>query len=198
MGISGFLDKVRGLTQPYNDDEELLDELQQDDIPVVQTVRSTAAERAAAQPRERRSSASSGYRGFSGGYSEPRNTTSSAPARNPVREQEKVVNLRAGERPRMEFVKLGQFDLNSESASIINKLRKNRTILLNLEEADQEKTAPLIYLLSGAAYALDGRIKTIGTSTYAVIPNGVDYSGDSRGELDDSGLDSLDYDGFSF
>lgn len=194
MGFLDVLDKIKGITQPYNDDEELLDELQENDIPVVETVRSASAQ-SASQPRERRQSGASRYRDFGGGYSEPRNTTSSAPARNPVREQEKVVNLHTAERPRMEFVKLGKFDLNNESASIIDKLRDNRTILLNLEEADQEKTAPLIYLLSGAAYALDGRIKTIGSATYAVIPHGVDYSGDSRSETVDSGLD---YDGFSF
>lgn len=205
MGISDILDKVRGLTQPVDDEEELLDELEHHDIPVIQTVRGAAAERSASQPRERRSQTSSGGYGRGGyarGFSEPRNTTSSAPARNPVREheQDKVVNIRPGERPQLLTISPRQFDLNEESMRIINQFRDNKIILLNLEGEDDNKANLLKHVLSGAAYALRGDMKRVGNRIYVMIPNAVDYSdfaeaGSKSFSSDDF---SNEYDGFTF
>jgi cell division inhibitor SepF len=62
-------------------------------------------------------------------------------------------------------------------------------VVLNLEEADKEVARRLVDFLSGAAYALEGKVKRVSAATYLVTPYNVELEGDqSLEELERNGL----------
>ena len=64
------------------------------------------------------------------------------------------------------------------AAEIADHLREKRTVVLNLESTNKDIARRLVDFLSGVAYAGDGKIKKVATSTFIIIPNNVDLTGD--------------------
>ncbi len=99
----------------------------------------------------------------------------------------KVVNIHATTQLQVVLVKPDRFD-QDQAAEVADNLRDKRTVVLNLESASKEISRRILDFVSGVAYALDGKIQKIASSTYIVTPFNVEIRGDLIGELENNGL----------
>ena len=163
----GFLDELKKLTRPYDEDED-------DYIDDAEVVNPPETDRPRPNP----------FAGFGGSDSAAQ---SAAQAQRPPRPREgKVVNLGAGgTQSQVVLVKPERFET---AAEIADQLRARRPVLINLETTPKEVTRRLVDFLSGVAYALDGKVKKIAANTYIITPSNVDLVGDLMDELENSGM----------
>ena len=162
----GFLDELKRLTHPYEDEmeddydeeEELYDEDDAADMAPPPPAREEPVRR-----RERE-------------YQEP--PRQQAPQGNPGG---KVVNIHATTQIQVVLVKPKRYD---NAAEIANHLRDKRTVVLNLEETDENVERRLLDFLSGVAYAQEGEIKKVAKQTFLVTPYNVRFEGDLLDELE--------------
>ena len=73
-------------------------------------------------------------------------------------------------------------------SEVADHLRNKCAVVLNLESTNKDTARRLVDFLSGCAYALDGRIKKVATSTYIITPYNVDIVGDLMEEIENSGM----------
>lgn len=66
----------------------------------------------------------------------------------------------------------------ADSKDIIDDIKKNKVVIINLSKLDLETSDRLLDFISGGIYALEARLKTIGEDIYLCVPNGVEVSGD--------------------
>lgn len=99
----------------------------------------------------------------------------------------KVVNISATAKLAVALFKPERF--GEETRTIADELLKTHTVVLNLENTNKDMARRIIDFLSGVAYANRGKIKKIATSTFIIIPNNVDLTGDDLlDELEHSGV----------
>ena len=65
-------------------------------------------------------------------------------------------------------------------------LKAGRSVILNLEDCDGESSRRLVDFLSGVAYANDGQVQGVATSTFIIAPRNVDMMGEMLDELENS------------
>ena len=157
----GFLDELKRLTHPYEDEmEDDYDEEEdvyededepEDDVPPPPPPRE--------EPSRRRE------------YQEP-------PRRNTGG---KVVNIHATTQLQVVLVKPERYENASE---IADHLRDKRTVVLNLEKTQKDVARRLLDFLSGVAYAQEGEIKKVAKQTFLVTPFNVRFEGDLLDELE--------------
>lgn len=98
----------------------------------------------------------------------------------------RVVNIKAQAKVRVVIVKPERFQ---DSSSIVDYLKDNKTVVLNLESTDKEASRRIIDFSSGAAYANNGQIKCIANRTFIITPYNVDVVGeDVIDELENNGV----------
>ena len=172
MGVltMGFLDEIKRLARPYEDEEE--DEYYEDDYEPVS--RSERAERTDRSDRSDRRDKPARMEG----------TGSIFPVEN-ERRSNKVVNIHTTTQLQVVLVKPERFENASE---IADHLREKRTVVLNLESTNKDIARRLLDFLSGVAYANEGKIKKVAISTYIITPYNVDILGDLIDELENNGL----------
>ena len=161
----GFLDELKRLTHPYEDEmeddyDEDEDVYEDEDEPEERN--QTPPPREREEPRRRE-------------YQEP-------PRRN---NGGKVVNIHATTQLQVVLVKPDRYENASE---IADHLRDKRTVVLNLEKTQKDVSRRLLDFLSGVAYAQEGKIKKVALQTYIVTPYNVDIMGDLIDELANNGL----------
>lgn len=84
------------------------------------------------------------------------------------------------------LVKPERFD---DGIGIADHLNQNKTVVLNLENADRETCRRLLDFLSGAAYVRKGNIKKVARSTYIITPSQVNVLGEVLSEdFDTTGM----------
>ena len=156
----GFIDEIKRLARPYEDEgdedgEEAFDDF---DPP-------SRSER-----REK-----------------PREATGALydAAAEQARRSNKVVNIHTTTQLQVVLVKPDRFE---NAAEIADHLREKRTVVLNLEQTNKDIARRLLDFLSGVAYANEGKIKKVALSTYIITPYNVDILGDLIDELENNGL----------
>ena len=154
----GFMDELKRLAHPYEDEDE-------DDFEKFEPAAPRAVER-----RERPARSEAQY---------------NLPAPEPERRSNKVVNIHTTTQLQVVLVKPERFENASE---IADHLREKRTVVLNLESTNKEIARRLLDFLSGVAYANEGKIKKVAISTYIITPYNVDILGDLIDELENNGL----------
>ena len=97
----------------------------------------------------------------------------------------KVVNINATTQLQVVLVKPERFE---DASTIADQLNAKRTVVLNLESTGKEVSRRLIDFLSGVAYANNGQIKRVATSTFMITPYNVDIMGDLIDELENNGV----------
>ena len=97
----------------------------------------------------------------------------------------KVVNINATTQLQVVLVKPERFE---DASTIADQLNAKRTVVLNLESTGKEVSRRLIDFLSGVAYANNGQIKRVATSTFIITPYNVDIMGDLIDELENNGV----------
>ena len=160
----GFLDELKRLTHPYEDEME--DDYDEDED-VYEDEDEPEERNQTPPPRERE---------------EPRRREYQEPRRN---NGGKVVNIHATTQLQVVLVKPDRYENASE---IADHLRDKRTVVLNLEKTQKDVSRRLLDFLSGVAYAQEGKIKKVALQTYIVTPYNVDIMGDLIDELENNGL----------
>ncbi len=161
----GFMDELKKLTRPYNEeDEEEYDDYEDEEM------EAPAAASAATAAPARRSA-------YSASESRETSRRQNGPA--------KVVNINGNSAMQVILVKPDRFDTVSEVA---DHLRDKKSIVLNLESTNKDVARRLVDFLSGCAYALDGKIKKVAISTYIITPYNVEIVGDLVEELENNGI----------
>ena len=102
-----------------------------------------------------------------------------------AKQRNKVVNINATTQLQVVLVKPERFD---DASTIADQLNAKRTVVLNLESTNTVVSRRLIYFLSGVAYANNGQIKRVATSTFIITPYNVDIMGDLIDELENNGV----------
>ncbi|MCL2057210.1 MAG: cell division protein SepF [Oscillospiraceae bacterium] len=103
----------------------------------------------------------------------------------PDKRSNKVVNIHATTQLKVVLEKPERFD---DASSIADHLNDKKTVVLNLEAAGKDVTRRLLDFLSGVAYANNGQIKKVASSTYIITPYNVDIMGNLVEELESSGM----------
>ena len=99
----------------------------------------------------------------------------------------KVVKINATAKLQVAIFKPERF--GEETRAIADQLINTHTVVLNLEDTNKDMSWRIIDFLSGVAYANNGKIKKVATSTFIIIPNNVDLTGDDLlDELENSGV----------
>lgn len=107
--------------------------------------------------------------------------------RDTVNKKSKVVNINATAKLAVALFKPERF--GEETRAIADELIKTHTVVLNLENTNKDMSRRIIDFLSGVAYANRGKIKKVASSTFIIIPNHVDLTGDDLlDELENSGV----------
>ena len=91
----------------------------------------------------------------------------------------------AGGQSQLVLMKPERFDT---AAEVVDHLQSKRAVLLNLETTPKDVVRRLVDFLSGAAYAMGGKVKKIAANTYIITPPNVDLVGDLMDELESSGV----------
>lgn len=103
------------------------------------------------------------------------------------RRRNNLVNISATAKLQVAIFKPERF--GEETRAIADELVKTHTVVLNLENTNKDMARRIIDFLSGVAYANSGKIKKVATSTFIIIPNNVDLTGDDLlDELEHSGI----------
>ncbi|MCH5300235.1 MAG: cell division protein SepF [Ruminococcus sp.] len=103
------------------------------------------------------------------------------------RGRSKVVNINATAKLQVAIFKPERF--GEETRTIADELINTHTVVLNLEDTNKDMSRRIIDFLSGVAYGHNGKIKKVATSTFIIIPNNVDLTGDDLlDELENSGV----------
>ncbi len=157
-----FIDELKRLARPYEDEEEDYDEF--DPAPKQERKRERATERLSAREQE---------------------IAPSIFDTQPERRSNKVVNIHTTTQLQVVLVKPDRFEAAPE---IADHLREKRTVVLNLESVGKDVARRLLDFVSGVAYASEGKIKKVAIGTYIVTPFNVDILGDLVGELENNGL----------
>lgn len=74
----------------------------------------------------------------------------------------------------------------AESREITNTLRQNKTVVLNLEDADDMSAQRILDFTSGSCYALDGTLQKISNYIFIITPASVVVSGDFQDSITES------------
>ena len=157
-----FWDNVKKFAQPYDDEDyddydEELDDFEE------------PAEEPA--PRTRRPSP---FANTAASTTAPAAAAAAAPAASTPSFGGQVLNMSAGKQEVVLF-HAKTFD---DAAKAADELCKRKAVILNMENVDKALTRRVVDFLSGAVYALDGRVKKVAQSTYLFCPHNMDVVGD--------------------
>lgn len=99
----------------------------------------------------------------------------------------KVVNISANTKIQVVLFKPERF--GDDTIEIADELIKNRTVVLNLENTNRDMSRRILDFISGVAYAKKGKIKKVANSTFIIMPENVDFTGDDLlDELESNGV----------
>lgn len=99
--------------------------------------------------------------------------------------KDKVVSIPTTNQQQVVLVSTVTFETATD---IADHLAARRIVLLNLESTPKDDARRIIDFLSGAIYALDGKLKKVAISTFVLAPSNVDVSGELLEELENNGL----------
>ena len=177
----GFMDQLRKLTQPYDDEDDFFEDSdtslrQAANVPPVGSVQAefekTFGEEPAMAPEPAVRKAPSKP---SAGLSFKRQSRPKAAQR------EKLVNFNGNDTQVILF-NPKSFE---EAGELVTHLNQNRSLVVTFEGLPNEQARRLLDFLSGITYALQGKITPVSGKTYFITPHNVDIL-DPQQELPES------------
>ena len=103
------------------------------------------------------------------------------PKQRPVKKETPVAskqNVQSQPTGRTNTVILTEPLVFADSKDIVDDIKRNKVVIINLSKLDIETSDRLLDFISGGIYALGARLKTIGEDIYLCVPSGVEVSGD--------------------
>ena len=183
----GFMDELRKLTQPYDDEDDFFEGAD------------TGSRQQAAQPTQAQIEFEQAFGEEPAQTPEPAVRKTPKPAhplgeggsifgnlgkkvprpKSPVRER--TVDFDGSERQVILF-NPKSFD---EAGELVGHLNQNRSLVMTLEGLPTDLARRLLDFLSGITFALQGRITPVSAKTYFITPHNVDILG-SQGDQPES------------
>ena len=105
--------------------------------------------------------------------------------KEPQNKKNKVVNIHTTTQLKVVLVKPERFE---DASSVADHLNAKRTVVLNLESTNKDVSRRIVDFLSGVAYANNGQIKRVASSTFIITPFNVGIMGDLLDELENNGV----------
>jgi len=185
-----FMDELKKLTQPYDDDEDFFegaDESARASAAAVSSAQaefeSTFGEEAPAAEEQSvkkapKTSEGSLLGALSGALTGKKYTPK--PAKAPLRER--TVNFGGGETQVILF-NPKTFD---EAGELVNHILQGRSVVMTLEGIANDNARRLLDFMSGIAFALQGKITPVSAKTYFVTPQNVDLVGPQNEQTESS------------
>ncbi len=184
MYMAGLMDKLQKMWNPPEDEYEYEEYPEE-----TQTETEDTQDYGSSREESRRAAPISSFSSFSG-YTPKESTSRDFSSREyTAREASpgRVVNINA--KTQLQVVVRNPVSFGEEVRSIADELLRRHTVVLNLEKTDKETSRRIVDFLSGVAYANNGKIKRIATSTFIITPYTVDLTGDDvLDELESNGL----------
>ncbi|WP_040196928.1 cell division protein SepF [Candidatus Soleaferrea massiliensis] len=103
----------------------------------------------------------------------------------PARNRAKITNIHPTTQLQVVLVKPERFE---EASSIADHLNAKKTVVLNLEAAGKDTARRLIDFLSGVAYANNGQVQKVSSSTFIITAHNVDLMGEILDEIENGNL----------
>ena len=160
-----FWDNVKKFAQPYDDEE--FDDYDDEELDTYEEPEQEA-------PRTRRPSPFASTSAPTATAAPAAAAAPSAPAASAPSFGGQVLNMNAGKQE----VVLFHAKTLDDAAKAADELCKRKAVILNMENVDKALTRRVVDFLSGAVYALDGRVKKVAQSTYLFCPHNMDVVGD--------------------
>ena len=177
----GFMDGLKKLTQPYDDDEDFFEGADQSLRP---------------QPKpEQKAAVSAAQMAFENAFADQGGTPAPAEEAQPKKPAESSGGIFGGfkkaaqsaSRPKRErTVNFGGKDTSvllfspktfDEAGELVSYLQQDMTCVMTLETVPAETARRLLHFLSGIAFALGGKITPVSAKTYFITPQNVDILG---------------------
>lgn len=170
----GFMDELKRLAHPYEDDEDELDEYE--DGPEEEEEEEEEPRPTRRTARTEKAAPKSGS-GAGGSYYAPASRDS------------KVVNFGrpAAETMQVVLVEPKNSETVESMRSIADHLLNGHTVVLNMEKTDEATIDHMLFFMGGVAYAVQGDLKRVADRTFIVMPKNVSMEGKLRDELESSG-----------
>ena len=178
----GFMDGLKKLTQPYDDDEDFFEGADPSLRP---------------QPKpEQKAAVSAAQMAFENAFADPGGTPAPAEEAQPKKPAEGGTGgifggfkkaAQSGGKPRRErTMNFGGKDTSvilfspktfDEAGELVNYLQQDMTCVMTLESVQADTARRLLDFLSGIAFALGGKITPVSAKTYFITPQNVDILG---------------------
>ncbi len=178
----GFMDGLKKLTQPYDDDEDFFEGADPSLRP---------------QPKaEQKPPVSAAQMAFENAFADPGGTPAPAEEAQPKKPAEGGTGgifggfkkaAQSGGKPRRErTMNFGGKDTSvilfspktfDEAGELVNYLQQDMTCVMTLESVQADTARRLLDFLSGIAFALGGKITPVSAKTYFITPQNVDILG---------------------
>ncbi len=176
----GFMDGLKKLTQPYDDDEDFFEGADQSLRP---------------QPKSEQKAVSAAQMAFENAFADQGGTPAPAEDAQPKKTGESSGGIFGGfkkaaqsaSRPKRErTVNFGGKDTSvllfspktfDEAGELVSYLQQDMTCVMTLETVPAETARRLLDFLSGIAFALGGKITPVSAKTYFITPQNVDILG---------------------
>lgn len=177
----GFMDGLKKLTQPYDDDEDFFEGADQSLRP---------------QPKaEQKAPVSAAQMAFESAFADPGGANLPAEEAPPKKTGESAGGIfgglrkaaQSGAKPRRErTMNFGGKDTSvllfspktfDEAGELVSYLQQDMTCVMTLESVPAETARRLLDFLSGIAFALGGKITPVSAKTYFITPQNVDILG---------------------
>lgn len=184
----GFMDELKKLTQPYDDDDDFFDGAEKPRTPAAPPAASSAQAEFESTfggdsmpstprpaPRDRgedEESESSGSLFGNLGVRKPRQT-----------QRERTVNFGGGDSQVILFSPKS-FD---DAKDLVGYLQQRRSVVMTLEGLPTDQARRMLDLCSGIALALQGKITPVSAKTFFVTPINVDIVGSQASQLESDG-----------
>lgn len=189
----GFMDELRKLTQPYDDENDFFDGADESFKPQPQiNTQAISHEQALFE---------SSFAEETSIQAEPvRKPVPKAPAKAPAQKaavdggifgnlgtkkapkKERTVNF-GGKEAQVILFSPKTFD---EAGEIVTHIIQHRSVVMTLEGVPTDMARRLLDFISGIAFALQGKITPVSAKTYFVTPQNVDIVGGGRNEQPES------------
>ena len=175
----GFMDELKKLTQPYDDDEDFFEGADPSFKP---------------KPKAEKPQVSAAQRNFEASFGEEVPAPEAAPGKagqgeggfggilgnlgikktpKPRGGRERTVNF-GGRDTQVMLFSPKSFD---EAGELVGYMLQNTTVVMTLEGVPTEMGRRLLDFMSGIAFALEGKITPVSAKTYFVTPQNVDILG---------------------
>ncbi|MBR0157341.1 MAG: cell division protein SepF [Clostridia bacterium] len=112
---------------------------------------------------------------FSSVYAEPEPEVEQ---RKPRRQSSNIVNLPGTGSSKMIVYRPVSYE---DTQNIIDNLKSHKPVIVNMEQIEVETAQRILDFMSGACYAVDGRVYKVSSRIFIVAPANIDIIGSSDG-----------------